>query len=128
MPNKSVVATAVTPQIRFALDGLFPPCHTSNVSQEMKIIFSRAESKYIVENSETDLMLTSIGMELIVAIERNSEDVHVDASQTEYDEFLESLRDDYVWKIKRLADPTFLTNLAKRFLPDFQSLTPMELG
>ena len=94
----------------------------------MKIIFSRAESKYIVENSETDLMLTSIGMELIVAIERNSEDVHVDASQTEYDEFLESLRDDYVWKIKRLADPTFLTNLAKRFLPDFQSLTPMELG
>ena len=51
----------------------------------MKIIFSQSESKYIVENSETDLMLTSIGMELIVAIERTSEDVHMDASQTEYE-------------------------------------------
>ncbi len=94
----------------------------------MKIIFSRAESKYIVENSETDLMLTSIGMDLVAAIGRTSEDVHVDASQTDYEEFLESLRDDYVWKIKRLPDPTYLTNLARRHLPDFQSLTPMEFG
>jgi hypothetical protein len=94
----------------------------------MKIIFSRAESKYIVENSETDLMLTSIGMELIVALERTSEDLHVDASQADYEEFLESLRDDYVWKIRRLPDPTSLTNLARRLLPDFPSLTPMEFG
>src|SRR3712207_302295 len=29
--NKSVVATADTPLVRFALDALSPPCHTSNV-------------------------------------------------------------------------------------------------
>lgn len=63
----------------------------------MKILFSQAESKYIVENSETDLMLTSIGMELIEAINNTSEDVHVEASPEDYKEFLDSLRDDFLY-------------------------------
>jgi hypothetical protein len=94
----------------------------------MTVTFSQAESKYIVENSETDLMLTSIGIGLIEAIGRTSEDVQVDASQKDYEEFLDSLRDDYVWKIMRLPDPTYLRGLASRLLPDFRSLTPMEFG
>jgi hypothetical protein len=99
-----------------------------DVRQEMKIIFSKAESKYIVENSETDLALTSIGLYLIDAINKSSEDVHVETSPEDYEEFLSALRHDFVWKVSRLPDPTYLTNLAQRLLPDFRSLTPIEFG
>ena len=94
----------------------------------MKIIFSRAECKYIVTNSETDLVLTGVGMNLIDAFEKSSDEVQVDASKNDYEEFLDSLRDDYIRKIQRLPDPTHLTGLARRLLPDFRSLTPMNFG
>ncbi len=91
----------------------------------MKIIFSRAECEYIVEQSETDLMLTGVGMKLIEALEKSSDEVHVNASKEDYKEFLGCLRDDFIWKVKRLPDPTHLTGLATRLLPDFRSLTPI---
>ena len=94
----------------------------------MKIIFSRAEREYIVDNSETDLMLTGVGMELIDASEKSPDEVQVDASEKDYEEFLNSLRDDYIWKVQRLPDPAHLTGLARRLLPEFRSLTPMNFG
>lgn len=94
----------------------------------MKIIFTRSERDYIVENSETDLMLTGVGMKLIDAFEQSSDGVHVDISPEDYKEFLDALRDDYIWKVKRLPDPTCLTGLARRLLPDFRSLSPMNFG
>ena len=90
----------------------------------MKITFSRSECEYIVENPETDLMLTRIGLTLIHALENNSEEIELNVPSTDYEEFLDALREEYEWKVGRLPDPRYMLSLAERLLPNFQSLTP----
>ncbi len=90
----------------------------------MKITFSRAECEYVAQNPETDLVLTRVGLVLIEARDGNCEQIEIDSSDADYQEFLEVLRDDYIWKVARLPDPARLTSMAQRLLPDFESLTP----
>jgi len=86
--------------------------------------FSRSECEYIVQKADTDLMLTRVGLFLIDALEKDGEQIEVDASDTDYREFVDTLRDDYIWKVERLSDPARLISMAQRLLPDFKSLIP----
>jgi len=94
----------------------------------MKIRFSRSEAEYIVNSSETDLLLTSVGMNLSECLSHNSRVIEMDASDDDIREFIDTLRDDYIWKVTRLPDPMQLNALAIRFLPNFDSLIKMNLG
>jgi hypothetical protein len=94
----------------------------------MNISFSRSEAEYIVNNPETDLMLTRVGGALVDPLDQDWGAIELNVSDSDFQEFLESLREDYIWKIQRLPDPGPLESLAKRLLPDYDSLDPIAFG
>ena len=88
----------------------------------MTLQFSHEERAYIVDNSETDLLLTEVGLRLVDQCRESDGLVFIDVSQSEYEQFVADLRDEFLWKSRRLSDPRVLINLAGRFLKDFGSL------
>ena len=92
----------------------------------MTLRFSKEEQHFIVNEVQTDLLLTSVGMKLIE--ERPDEDglVAVTVSQSELEEFVCELREEFVWKSRRITGARVLVDLARRLLPDFESLQPLE--
>ena len=91
----------------------------------MKLHLSAKEHAYIVDNSETDLALTALGMALIEKPRTTDGETVIEASQTDYEEFLSEVREEFIWKSRRLSNPQSLIDLARRLLPDFESLEPM---
>ena len=92
----------------------------------MTLQLSHEEHAYILDNPETDLMLTELGMKLIETPRENGESVVIDGSQSDYEEFLIELREEFIWKSRRLKNPQILVHLAQRLLPDFESLEPID--
>ena len=92
----------------------------------MKLQLSHEEHAYIVDSSETDLVLTRLSMQLVEMPRDQANSVVVHGTVSDYEEFLDNLREEFIWKSKRLKDPEILTGLARRLLPDFESLEPME--
>jgi len=90
----------------------------------MTLQFSPEERAYIVNNSETDLLLTEVGLRLVDQYQESDGLVFIDVSQGDYEEFVAALRDEFLWKSRRLSDPRVLIQLARRFLKDFESLEP----
>jgi hypothetical protein len=91
----------------------------------LRIEFKEEERNYIVDNPETDLLLTEIGMRLVERFSADGGAVSVEATETELQKFLAELREEFVWKINRVAQPSILRGLARRLLPDYQELTPL---
>ena len=91
----------------------------------MKIIFTNAERDYIVLNQGSDLVLTTIGMGLVERCKQIDGAYSLDAGAKDYSEFIENLRDEFIWKIRRISNPQPLNSMAKKFLDDYQSLQPM---
>ena len=89
----------------------------------MQIQFKEVERNYIVDNPETDLLLTEVGMRLVERFSESGRAVSVEATETEIQQFLAELREEFVWKINRVAQPTILRGLARRLLPDYEDLT-----
>jgi hypothetical protein len=89
----------------------------------MRIEFKQQERDYIVENPETDLVLTEVGMRLVERPGASGAVISVEATETEVQRFLEELRDEFAGKISRVAHPTILRGLARRLLPDYEDLT-----
>lgn len=92
----------------------------------MTLRFSKEEQHFIVNDVQTDLLLTSVGMKLVE--EHPDEDgfVVVTISQNELEEFACELREEFVWKSRRITGARILVDLARRLLPDFDSLQPLE--
>ena len=93
----------------------------------MKIIFTKTERDYIVLNQSSDLVLTSIGMQLVERCKQIDGAYSLDAGTEDYSEFIENLRDEFIWKIRRIPNPETLNNMAKKFLGDYDSLEPIKL-
>jgi hypothetical protein len=91
----------------------------------MEIIFTKAERDYIVLNQSSDLVLTSIGMNLVERSKQIGGAYSLDAGTEDYSEFIENLRDEFIWKIRRISNPQPLNSMAKKFLDDYHSLQPM---
>ena len=91
----------------------------------MTLRFSQEELDYIVENAETDLLLTEAGLRLVDRYRKSDSFLSVEVSQSDYEQFIADLREEFLWKSRRLSDPRILINLARRHLQDFESLEPM---
>ena len=52
----------------------------------------------------------------------------VEVGQCDYENFIDDLREEFIWKSQRLSDPNVLVNLARRFLPDFDSIEPIDFS
>jgi len=85
----------------------------------MRIEFKEEERDYIVNNPETDLLLTEVGMSLVDARSGNGAVISVEATGTETQRFLDELRDEFNRKINRVVHPSLLRGLARRLLPDY---------
>jgi len=92
---------------------------------KIKIILTKAERDYIVQNQNSDLVLTSIGMNLVERCKQVGGAYSLDAETEDYSEFIENLRDEFIWKIRRISNPQPLNSMAKKFLDDYNSLKPM---
>ena len=77
---------------------------------------------FIVNDEKTDLLLTSIGLELVELSEINNTKATLKTNKQDYDEFIETLRDDYIWKTNRIRNTLLLSQLAERFLHDFDKI------
>lgn len=91
----------------------------------MRLELSHEEHAYIVDNSETDLVLTEFGMKLIEIPRDEGDCVVIDGSWIDYEEFLNEVREEFIWKSQRLKNPRILINLARRLLPDFDAIEPL---
>jgi CRP-like cAMP-binding protein len=85
----------------------------------MRIEFNEEERNYIVDNPETDLLLTEVGMALVDKFSSTGVVISVEVTETEVQEFLDELREEFVRKINRVAQPAILRGLARRLLPDY---------
>ena len=90
----------------------------------MTLQFSHDERAYIVDNCETDLLLTEAGLKLVDNYIKSDELVCIEVSENDHDRLIRELRDEFLWKSQRLGDPRILIQLARRFLQDFESLEP----
>jgi hypothetical protein len=91
----------------------------------MQIEFNAEERNYIVENPETDLLLTEVGMRLVKPSSATGGTISVEAMETEIQKFLAELREEFVRKINRVTQPSILRGLARRLLPDYDDLTSL---
>jgi hypothetical protein len=91
----------------------------------MRIEFKEEERNYIVDNPETDLLLTEVGMRLVDRFSASGGVISVEASETEVQEFLAELRAEFIRKIYRVTQPAILTGLARRLLPDHEDMTSL---
>ncbi len=91
----------------------------------MEITFSKEEMDFIVNDEKIDLLLTSIGLELVELSEINNTKATLKTNKQDYDEFIETLRDDYIWKTNRIQNTLLLSQLAEKFLHDFDKIETM---
>ena len=88
----------------------------------MRLIFTEEERDYIVNNHETDLLLTEVGMSLVERFTRTHAGISVNTSEADAAEFFAVLKEEYGCKVDRISRPDILTNLAKKLLPDFATI------
>lgn len=93
----------------------------------MTLQLSHEEHAYIVDNHETDMMFTEVGMRLLDEPRIEGGSVIIEVSQTDCEEFLNEVREEFLWKSLRLRNPQILIGLARRLLSDFESLEPIDL-
>jgi hypothetical protein len=98
--------------------------HDLNVSKrkDMTLVFTEEERDYIVNNYETDLVLTEVGMSLVERFTRSKSDISIKVSDADIQAFLAELKEEYRCKVKRISRPDVLTGLVQRFLPDFAAI------
>ena len=92
----------------------------------MTLRFSQDEQRFIVDDLQTDLLLTRAGIKLVEEHPAADGFVVVAVSQSEHAEFISELREEFVWKSRRITNASVLVALARRLLPDFESLEPLE--
>ncbi len=90
----------------------------------MRIQFREEERSYILDNPETDLLLTEIGLSLVEEFSVSDGVISVEATEAETQEFLAELRYAFIWKLQRVAEPVILRGLARRLLPDYNDIAP----
>ena len=88
----------------------------------MTLIFSEEERRYIVEDFETDLLLTKVGILLVEKFTTIDNGILINASEMDIEEFLVELREEYISKVERISRSDILRTLAQRLLPDFFSI------
>ena len=88
----------------------------------MTLVFTEEERDYIVNNYETDLVLTEVGMSLVERFTRSTSDISIKASDADIQAFLAELKEEYRCKVERISRPDVLTGLAQRLLPDFAAI------
>jgi hypothetical protein len=101
---------------------------TTYWGNRVRIEFSEDERNYIVQNPETDLLLTNLGMSLVEGFSASGGVVSVEATDTEIQKFLEELKDEFLRKINRVTQPAILRGLARRLLPDCDNITRLLTG
>ncbi len=84
----------------------------------MQIEFTEVERNYIVESSDTDMLLTEVGMRLVTLSSLNGEKVTVEANIEEANEFFAELKYAVKFKICYVSQPAILRDLARRLLLD----------
>ncbi len=94
----------------------------------MTLQFSAEERGFIVDDFQTDLLLTQAGLKLVERYAEKDGFVVVDVSEDEHEEFIAELREEFIWKSRRISNGRVLVALARRLLPDFESLEPLEFG
>jgi len=92
----------------------------------MTLRFSQDEQRFIVDELQTDLLLTRAGIKLVEEHPAADGFVVVAVSQSEHAEFISELREEFVCKSRRITNASVLVALARRLLPDFESLEPLE--
>ena len=90
----------------------------------MTLQLSNEEYSYIIDNRETDIVLTRLGMRLVDSLPVKGKGVSISVTEDEYEEFIEEIKDEYVWKSTRIVNPKILVGLAKRLLPEFSHIQP----
>jgi hypothetical protein len=88
----------------------------------MTLVFTEEERDYIVNNHETDLMLTEVGMSLIERFTRTGLDISINTSEDNVAAFFAELREEYRCKVERISRPDLLAGLAKKMLPDYATI------
>ena len=88
----------------------------------MTLVFTEEERDYIVNNHETDLVLTEVGMSLIERFTRTDSGISINASEENAEAFFAELREEYRHKVERISRPDLLAGLAKKMLPDFATI------
>ena len=88
----------------------------------MTLVFTEEERDYIVNNHETDLVLTEVGMSLIERFTRTDSGISINASEENAAAFFAELREEYRHKVERSSRPDLLAGLAKKMLPDFATI------
>ena len=91
----------------------------------MRIEFKEEERNYIIDNPETDLLLTEVGMNLVDGFGVSGGVVLVEATETDIQRFLDELRNEFIRKINRVARPSILRGLARRLLPDYDDIASL---
>ena len=94
----------------------------------MTLRFSQDEQRFIVDELQTNLLLTQAGIKLVEEHPAADGFVVVAVSQSEHAEFISELREEFVWKSRRITNASVLVALARRLLPDFESLEPLEFS
>ena len=74
----------------------------------MRFQFKEEERNYIVDNPETDLLLTQVGLRLVARFSASGGVISVEATEAEGQEFLAELRHKLFCKIERVAEPAIL--------------------
>jgi len=88
----------------------------------MTLVFTEEERDYIVNNHETDLVLTEVGMQLIEKFTRTETGVSINATEADVVEFFAELKEEYRCKVERIFCPNILRSLAQRLLSDFAAI------
>ncbi|MSU35748.1 MAG: hypothetical protein EXS36_11715 [Pedosphaera sp.] len=95
-------------------------------STHMTLRFSQDKQRFVVDELQTDLLLTRVGIKLVEEHPAADGSVVVVVSQSEHAEFISELREEFLCKSRRIANARVLVALARRLLPDFESLERLE--
>jgi hypothetical protein len=76
--------------------------------------FSREERDFIVEDRETDLLLTEVGMMLVEKLAESDGMFRIQTSEDNANHFLHELKSECVLKAHRIKQGALLTKMAKR--------------
>ena len=93
----------------------------------MIVRFTQEERDYIVNNKETDLLLTELGLKLVEGFKEVEKGVYIEVSDKDYKAFVEDFKDEYIWKSKRINN-LFFFKLAKRFITNLESLKAIDFS
>ena len=91
----------------------------------MRIEFNEEERNYIIDNPETDLLLSEVGMNLVDRFDVSGGVILVEATEREIQRFLDELRNEFIRKINQVVRPSILRGLARRLLPDYDDITSL---